>query len=339
LGFSKIDEIFGSFELTERNFNAKGLFTLFSKGSSGLRGAGEYAHAKATIGQKERSYLITWMDPYFLDSLWRIGFEGSKTYSKLESKDYKTITYGFSFFTSYPLSNFWTFGSKYRLRHSETKLKHSIESKEDKDIEDNHGLISAIGSSISYDSTDRAYKAHRGLRSSLSAEFSGLGGDFYFFKFHYLNSLFIPVWEKGTLKLTANLKFLKPVGKTGRDDLPLSEKYFLGGEKSVRGYKPFILGPRRPGNSDDPIGGVSSTFLSCEYLQAIIPRLDAFVFFDSGSISSKQFSIPKLNSSYGVGIRLELMNRTPMIIGYGIPINPDHKGDKRKFFFSMGGQF
>lgn len=349
LGFSKTDSIFGSFDLVEKNFNIAGVGSLFKKGPSALRGAGEYAHAKFSIGKKERSYLVTWMDPYFRDTLWRIGVEGSKTRSKLQSKDYKITTYGASIFASYPLSNFWTFGTKYRIRHSQARLKNSAKSKKDgesdkavkkdEEIEDNHGLISAISSSISYNTTDRPYKTRKGLRSYLEGEFSGIWGDFYFFSIKYLNALFIPVWSKGTLKFKADLKFIEPVGKTNKSKMPISELYFLGGETTVRGYKPYRLGPRRPTNIDDPVGGISSALLSCEYSQAIMDRLDVFVFFDSGSISDKHFSIPKLNSSYGAGIRLELMNRAPITIGYGIPINPDYKGDKQKFFFSMGGQF
>ena len=49
----------------------------------------------------------------------------------------------------------------------------------------------------------------------------------------------------------------------------------------MRGYKPYILGPRRPTDQDDPIGGVSSTLLSCEYNQEIAKLIDIFVFFDA----------------------------------------------------------
>lgn len=338
LGFSSLNDVFGSFELMEKNFNIKGLGSIISKGPGALRGAGEYANAKATIGTKQQAYLITWMDPYFRDSLWRFGFEVSGTYSQLQSKDYRIITIGSSVFTSYPITNYWTYGTKYRLRHSRADVK-GESSKKDMEMEDNHGLISAISTSLSYDSTDNPYKAHRGFRSLAEFEFSGIGGDFYFLKFTYLNSLYIPIWSRGTFKLRADLRFCEPVLQTGKDDLPLSELYFLGGELTVRGYKPYILGPRRPGHPSDPTGGISSALFSAEYSQALFKIMDVFAFFDAGSISDKHFDIPYLNCSYGVGTRLEIMNRMPITIGYGIPINPDHKKDVRRLFFSMGGQF
>lgn len=339
LGFSSMNDIFGSFELAERNFNIRGFGSLFKDGPSALRGAGEYANIKATLGKRQQAYNFVWMDPYFRDSLWRFGFDASITRSKLTSKDYRVDTYGGSVFASYPLSNYWTFGNKYRLRHSLTELSNSKKNKTDIEIEDNHGLISAYGVSISYDSTDRPYKAHRGIRSFLETEYSGIWGDFYFFKFNFINSVYVPLWSKCTLKFRGDVRFLEPVLDTNKSELPESERYFLGGETTVRGYKPYILGPRRPGKPDDPIGGISSTLLSAESSYALFTLMDIFLFFDAGNVNNQHFSIRKFNASYGIGTRLEVMNKVPITIGYGIPINPDHKGDKQKFFFSMGGQF
>ena len=341
LGFSSLNDVFGSFELTERNFNYRGLAKLFTKGPSALRGAGEYAHANVTIGKKQRSYLFTWMDPYFCDSSWRFGFELSYTWSQLQTKDYTVKTYGGSIFSSYPITNFWTYGNKYRMRNSRTDIKESQtgDTVQDVEIEDNHGLISAVSTSIGYDSTDNAQRAHKGLRSLLEAEYTGIGGDFYFVKFGFVNAYYLPVFKKGTFKLRGDIKFIEPVFSTNVSKMPLSEKFFLGGDTTVRGYKPYILGPKRQNHNRDPLGGISSFLVSVEYLYQLIPPAAVFFFFDGGSITDNHFSIPKINTSYGVGTRLDLMNRVPIILGYGIPINPDHKSDERKFFFSMGGQF
>ena len=126
--------------------------------------------------------------------------------------------------------------------------------------------------------------------------------------------------------------------------MPLSERFFLGGETTVRGYKPYIIGPKfkkEDGirDTDDPMGGVSSALLSIEYMQQIFPMLDLFAFFDGGSVSLQRFDIPDFRMSYGVGARIELANRVPIILGVGFPINPESKDDVKRFFISMGGQF
>jgi outer membrane protein insertion porin family len=140
------------------------------------------------------------------------------------------------------------------------------------------------------------------------------------------------------MKYRMEFRFILPVWMSPNfNDIPLSERFFLGGENSVRGYKPFDLGPHF-GNGD-PTGGISSSLFSVEYLQEIFRFMDAFVFADAGSVSKERFDPGHYNLSYGVGVRLELINRVPVILGYGFPVNPSSDDQVRRFFFSMGGQF
>lgn len=340
VGLSTLDDIFGGIEFTEKNFNCTGIPKLFSQGPSALRGGGEYAHAKVNVGKKQQSYLFSWLNPYFRDSLWRLGFEVSFTRSKLQSKNYEIDTYGGSVFTSYPITNFWTFSSKYRLRHEKSDIK-DVSKATEKKVEDNsEGLISALGVAISYDSTDNSYKPHRGIRSSLDFEFAGIGGAFKFMKMGYLFTLYHPfIFQKGTMKYLGDIKFIEPVLGQNSSDVPLGERFFLGGENTVRGYKPYILGPRIDHNKKNPLGGISSLLLTAQYNYEIIPIFDIFAFFDAGSISKNHFDIHKICASCGVGVRLEIMNKMPFSVGWAYPIKPKYREDTRRYFFSMGGQF
>lgn len=347
IGISSLDSIVGGVELNETNFNYKGLKNLFSEGTSALRGGGEFLQIQANAGAKQQSYLLSWMTPSVMDSLWRFGFESSVTRSKLQSSHYNIKTYGFSIFASYPLSDFWTFGTKYRIRNAHNEIK---ESAGEEAVEEGRskGWVSAISSSIGYDSTDNPIKSHRGIRSILEAEFAGVGGKYRFIKCGYVNSLYYPIWSKGTIKYRADLKYIFPVLNQRTSHVPLSERFFLGGETTVRGYKPYSLGPHfkeaelvkgERKSSHDPKGGISSALFSVEYSQEIIKIMDVFLFVDAGSVSQKKFIIPKLRGSTGIGIRLEVMNKMPFTFGYGFPLNPERHSDRQQFFFSMGGQF
>jgi len=140
------------------------------------------------------------------------------------------------------------------------------------------------------------------------------------------------------MKYRWELKFIQPLFWTKHaPEIPASERFFLGGESSVRGYKPFDLGGHY--NSGDPTGGTSASLLSVEYLQEILPILDAFTFVDAGSVKLKTYGLAQYKMSWGFGIRLEVMNRMPITLGMGFPVNPDNKDQVQKFFFSMGGQF
>lgn len=357
MGFSSTDDIFGGLDLTERNFNLRGLAKALSGQISQLRGGGEFFHVRGTVGKSQNNVLVSWMNPYVNDSLWRFGVEISRTWSELQNH-MKVVTYGGSVFANYPLSSYWTVGMRQRLRHGKDHL--DLHPLDDSEIAqdsvakvrrqlDQQGLISAFSGNLSYDSTDNAMKPHRGWRSYFEAEVVGIGGSYDFFKVSYLNSIYYSAWSKGTFKLRGEFKYILPFGKTTRYTVPYSERLMLGGENTVRGYKPFSLGPMvdlRNASGElkqtkTPYGGLSSSLLSFEYNQEIFRMLDVFAFVDVGSVEFAPFKIAQIRPTAGAGVRIDIGNRTPIIIGYGIPlVKKDRNSEKwQKVFFSMGGQF
>ncbi len=357
MGASSSESVFGGLDLTERNFNIAGVCKALGGKVSELRGGGEFFHVKGTIGKEQSNVLVSWMNPYVYDTLWRFGVELTTTWSKLQ-EHVRVTTYGGSLYTNYPLSTYWTAGMRQRLRHAKDTL--SISAKGDsaeaiaslekvKRQLNQDGLVSAFSGNISYDSTDNAMKPHRGWRSFFETEMSGVGGSYYFFKFSYLNAIYWPVWARGTLKLRGDFKYIVPFGKTDRYTVPYSERFFLGGEGTVRGYKPYMLGPvvklrNDSGHlkkTDTPYGGLSSSLVSLEYNQEIFRMLDLFAFVDVGSAEFASFKISEIRPTTGVGARIDIGNGTPIMVGYGIPlVKKDRNGKKwQEVFFSMGGQF
>jgi outer membrane protein insertion porin family len=361
-GFSSSEDVFGGLDVGENNFNIAGIPRIFKDGLSAVRGAGQYAQFKANIGSRQRNYSLSWMDPYFYDSKWRFGFDLIKNTNDVTSKDYTNNIYGFTVYTSYPLSAYWTYGMKYRLRDELTKANKNInqivpnpnqqpnynpshptkqqtlELQERKELE-NHGLVSAAGISLTYDSIYVMGKPRRGLRSSYELEYIGLGGNFDFGKFAWTNTLYNSLWSRGIMKYRMDFKFILPAFKTSSPyQIPIAERFFLGGETTVRGYAPYAIGPIYQYHNGDPRGGIASSLFSVEYNQEVFKFLDAFVFADAGSVSLKRFKITPYRLSYGAGIRLQVMGQVPIMIGYGIPVNPGPTKED-KFFFSMGGQF
>ncbi len=360
-GFSSADSIYGGLDLTERNFNYRGIGRLVSDGPGALRGGGEYLHLRSSWGAKEQSYMASWMNPYFNDTLWRLGFEFVATvHNKLVSEDYTFNTYNLGAFVSYPLSPYLAYGFRYRIRNYSDRVAGRIanDPANKKNLDEAHqkGILSGVGANLTFDSTNSAMKPHRGYRSTLQGEIVGAGGNVNFLSAAYTNAYFMPLWKRGYMRYRADFRFIFPFGQTSHfDDIPMSERFFLGGVSSVRGYRDFILGPRfvkeqlieKPNHEVkeeqekayyDPTGGISSSFLSIDYIQEILPILDAFVFMDAGSVSNQRLDLGTYRMSYGFGVNIELMGKMPITLGYGIPINAQLK-TKRHFFFSMGGQF
>ncbi len=340
-GANSTQNVFGGLNITENNFNILGFNSVFEDGIRSLRGGGEYLDLKAQFGKKDKSYSISWLNPYFMDSPWRLGIETSYNASNVISSNYDLHTIGNATSATYPISPYFYAGVKSRIKDAIIRLHNISDVISDKDARDS-GLVVGASFIAGYDSTDNAFKPHRGIRSNIEIEAanlvrSSMVDDFPFMKYAYLNSIYYPVSQKSTLKLRGDAKFITPFMKGTALGLPLTERFFLGGEETVRGYNPASIGPEySPGN---PSGGISSLLLSTEYKYNIIKPLDIFTFFDSGAVSIKKFKIGDMKMSTGVGARIDVGAGMPFVIGYGIPINEKDKSKINKVFFSMSGSF
>ncbi len=342
MGFSSTDNVFGGIDLTENNFNVAGLRSVWFKGPCVLRGGGEYLQIKGTVGAREYGVNISWLNPYLYDTLWRFGVNIDYNQSSIPDKNYNIHTIGGAMSATYPVTSAFSYGFRYRIQDSLFRATGQVPvlAKEERL---NDGIVSGIALTSGYDSTDNVFKPRHGLRSNFESEFAGLVRnqidllDFPFLRFQSFNSIYYPVWKKGTLKFRGDFKYIQPLWGGLADDFPMGERFFLGGEGTVRGYSPGKIGPTFGGNN--PTGGISSSLVSVEYSQNIFKPLDVFTFFDTGSIALNPWTIQKIKMSTGVGIRLDIGRQLPFVIGYGYPINPDYEAQEQRLFFSMAGQF
>lgn len=342
LTFNTTESLSGGLAASESNFNSKGIFSIFRKGFKSLRGGGEYIGANATVGRKQLIYSVTWAKPYFMDTPWMVGFEASKIRNEFASRDYNIKAYSFSVFANYQVNAFVKAGVNYRLRHSFIHLKHMHHDAHNGQLireSRNGGLISAVGPQLSYDSTDHPHNPKRGLRSTLGAEYAGLGGDHQFLKASYINSFYWSPYQYGVFRLRGNVAFIQTLDGTHPRDLPIDERLFMGGEQSVRGYLYNSIGPKFHDRDHTSRGGMSNILLSAEYDQYLFKKMDGFVFFDAGNAYFKQLYIGELRCSAGFGIKLKVFGNTPLVLGLGYPLNPQRKQDVKQFFFSIGTSF
>jgi outer membrane protein assembly factor BamA len=77
----------------------------------------------------------------------------------------------------------------------------------------------------------------------------------------------------------------------GEVTLPLSERFFNGGENTVRSFKESELGPRDP--SGDPVGGYGFNVFNLELRQRLIGNLIGTMFLDYGNVSPNHFRYPR----------------------------------------------
>lgn len=341
VGYSNVEELFAGIHITERNFNTEGFYYLWRDGLKALRGGGEYAHFTTQIGQKSRSYVLSWTKPYYLDTNWTVGFDISKNTTRYISKEYDLDTIGFNLRAQYNINPFVRGGVYYRLKNGFVDLHGNRSDRNNQLIREAniHGLISAVGGFLAYDSTNHPIKPSKGFRSRLQLEYAGVGGDHTFLSLTYLNSYYFPVGSRTIIKYRADYRFIQPLGETHYSTIPLDERIFLGGDYIVRGYRPYRLGPQYPG-THTPRGGLSMQFYSVEMSRRIIEDVEAFTFLDAGQLSRETWEFGRLSVSVGYGLRFKLIPSIPQIaLGMGYPVNARDRSEVKKFFISFGGNF
>ena len=184
--------------------------------------------------------------------------------------------------------------------------------------EENFGVTRSITLGRIFDSRDNVYDPHEGKRMAYSVEWAGgLGGDFDFTKFtadwrYYFRAGGENVWA---LNLGAGY---------ADGDMPLSQRFAMGGSDTLRGYE------------DDQFRGNSMVKATLEYRFPIVKKVQGVLFTDNGYAWDKrhedEFDFGLIKNSYGVGLRINSpLGPVKLDYGYG--------EDGGKFHFSFGGQF
>jgi outer membrane protein insertion porin family len=343
-GWNSNEGVSGGFGVSESNFRLLGFKNIFSDGFRSLRGGGEYASANVTIGSKQLTYNISWTKPYFLDTKWTVGVDLQKMRNSYSAKDYTIKSDQAVFSGKRELNSFVKFGTHYRIKDSDIDLhgiRHTRRNRELIRESKNGGVISAAGVELYYDSTNHPVSPREGIRSELSAEYAGIGGDHHFLKFGYLNSLFYPLTAKGVLKFCGDAEAIQTLFGSKPKHIPLDERYYLGGDTKMRGFRYNTVGPKFRDKDRTPRGGMTSLYLSSEYEQPIYKKLSGFVFVDAGNVWWEEFVVKRLQFTAGFGLKFYIAEGTPLTFGMGYPIHVEKKNKKdvRHFFFSIGVGF
>jgi len=122
----------------------------------------------------------------------------------------------------------------------------------------------------------------------------------------------------------------------GTFDVPIFDRYFLGGLDSLRGYKYRYIGPRD--RFGEPLGGDTFWYGTAEYSVPVVERVRFAVFYDIGMVYREAYywNFGEYADNWGVGVRL-LLPIGPLRLDYGIPIhNSSGKAGSGKFQFSAG---
>ncbi|MGI9088237.1 MAG: BamA/OMP85 family outer membrane protein [Chthoniobacterales bacterium] len=119
--------------------------------------------------------------------------------------------------------------------------------------------------------------------------------------------------------------------------IPIDERFFNGGNNTVRSFGERNLGPHVNGN---PIGGEFFSVYNVEYTFPVFGELQGAVFVDAGNLltNADDAGFSDLRYAVGIGLRYKLPIG-PLRIDYGVNPSPRDYEDFGAFHFSFGFAF
>jgi len=349
VGFSSIDSIVGFLTLEQTNFD---LFNPWN-----FTGGGQRFSMNLRAGSERSDFSVSLVEPWFMDQQLALGGELFFRESSYFSDYYDQTNVGGAISLRKPLGSKGSLRAEYKMENinidSEVNnnsyftpagipVGDNSEFSQDKIGGDY--LRSAIGLNYIFDNRDNNIQARSGHKIDLGATFVGLGGDVETFTVSLQGQKFWNLKWDTILSVSGEVASVEGLN----DEIPIFERMFLGGGRTLRGFEFRDVGPRDNGYTDSVYGGNSLGYLSVEFSVPIIDMIRAVVFSDTGFVNEASWDLnpSDLYSDVGVGIRLKLpISPLPIALDYALPIlTPDgatgDEADKGgQFNFSVSSQF
>jgi outer membrane protein insertion porin family len=333
-GFSSLEKATVFAEISQSNFD------LFNRRSF-FQGDGQKFRLRMQLGSQSSEVVLSFEEPWLFQRALALGFELFRTSSDYNSSFYEEIHTGAEVYLR-----------KYLFELVEGRLSYTLEQVNIKNVDTigaspqilalaGKTLISKVGLQLLRDTRDKIISTTKGNRAELTTELAGgpFGGDVNFYRAEFRGAQFVPVFETQTqvLALLARGGVIERYGHSR--DVPLYEKYYLGGPYTLRGFEYRDVGPKDTNN--DPIGGKTYGFFSAEYSVDIVSPIRFALFYDAGFVNKNayDFNPGKYNDNWGIGLRLFVAG-APLSLDFGFPMTGDGTNKKgNQFNFSFGTRF
>jgi outer membrane protein insertion porin family len=327
-------------------------------------GEGENLGVSFQRGNRQNFYSLSYTDPWFRDTPNSLGislFNRDTNYPL--SIGYQEQSKGGSIAYGYRLHRFDSLSLVYGLEHVKTHEETNVLPDANgnvpiSDILDATYTSSSIGPSYSYDSRDNPFDTTRGARVAMGMSFAGgpLGGTIHAIRPTFATTKYFKISKSSSFSFNLDLGYLRPIdyGKgcfltydnfqqNSKLCVPKGQRFFVGGEYSVRGFDYGTLGPNETVNGVTQVaGGYKQMFFNSEYVYKVNDPLRLVFFGDGGWAYGylDRVDLSKLRYSTGMELRIFLpVFQFPIRFIYAI--NPAPKpGDKFKTFnFTIGNTY
>ncbi len=317
-GYSTQDRLVGMVEISQNN----------------LFGRGQQVKVQGIIGAISHRFRASFTEPYLFDRPLSFGidaFNWQRDYS-----EYTRISTGGDLRLSHPLK--WKYTRIYWMYRYEYVKLTNLAPNPSPTIVQAASLhnTSATSFTLRRDSRDSLFAPNKGSDNSVSVEMAGLGGDVAFMRYVADSGWYFPLKWSTVGVLHARVGFMN---RLSWGQLPVYEKFYLGGIDTIRGFKYAEISPRDP-STNERIGGDKFIQLNAEYRFPLYKKLglSGTVFFDAGNVYGTNMVGPFFRPTAGFGVRwFSPMGPLRVEWGYNLTKKPYERSSAWEF--TMGGTF
>lgn len=322
-GFSTLDQLVAIADITEGN----------------LGGNGWMGRIRGQLGQRRTLGLITFRNPYLNDSLTSMQLDAYSTrtnyLSYTEDKAGVNVTFG-RWLSEYVSGSFSFVAESLQYKDPQPGLCPSGSPI----ICDQLGYQSTTGfrTVIARDTRDYYLDPRTGWRTSVGGSYGtpALGGTNHFYKYDFDVMKYTPLAYDTRISLRARYGEAKGVGG---NPIPLTERFFVGGINTIRGFQFGRAGPVTEFNTLQ--GAASQLIFNVDFIFTVSSeaKLNGDVFFDYGKGFNDNESISlDLRPASGLEVRW-ISPFGPLRAAYGINLDPRPGERKGVFEFTIGSLF
>ncbi len=350
-GYSELDRFFAQFMFNTRNF----------------LGRGELLGVSLSSGRRADTYSISFSEPYFLDRRMTVG--GSLYKQSYELFDFEreakggsaiwgmglgvfdnfTVVYSYEdVYAKYTVTRYGTAGEEPRNPHRRpVPPPYRDIPLPDRYFDTYTGVTSSITPGYFFDSRDDPFDPNRGTSVYSRLRYAGgpLGGDFNYLRPELGASVFHPLKRRYILAANVEAGYIRPYGGT---QIPVYDRYRLGGERSLRGFAYYSVLPRKA-NGDyfyteggARMAGDRFLQLNLEFQIKVGGPVKLIFFTDIGNTwhETQGWDLGLLRYSAGAEMRIFLpVFQAPLRFIYGINLDPFPDEKRSDFQFSIGTTF
>jgi outer membrane protein insertion porin family len=316
VGFGSWELLRGAARFENRNVLGTGhRFALEAKGSfRSYGGSAEY------------------LNPFFFDD--RISHSAKGFYEHRQNPSFVETQYGADTGLSFRLSEIFRTAVYYQLKESNVPdADPGVPPELIQDV-----FLSSIIVSGALDYRNSIVDPDRGSTHRVTVEYSGepLGSELDFLRYGFSTSWVFPLVRGVRLIAAARFGFIDRMADT--DVIPIQERYFLGGESTIRSFRQDEAGPKVNG---DPIGGEAFTCYNVElrFPLLVLEELHGAAFFDAGTLNENAGDIG--DGPYFLGVGGGIRYNTPIgPLRFDVGWNPDPEDEPSvALHFALGYPF